>query len=70
MRNAIVRQTADGNKEDVLHKDFNARTRVHEYGGASYFVHGGSIYFSNFLDQKLYRQDPGKQPKAISPDIE
>jgi len=68
-RNVIVRLTADGKIEDVLNKDYNARTRVHEYGGASYFVHNGSIYYSNFNDQKLYRQDPGKPPKAVSPDI-
>lgn len=68
-RNVIVRMAADGKIEDVLSKGFSARTRVHEYGGAAYFVHGGSIYFSNFLDQRLYRQDPDKPPKAISPDI-
>jgi len=46
-RNVIVRLTADGKIEDVLNKDYNARTRVHEYGGASYFVHDGSIYYLN-----------------------
>ncbi|MBN1236135.1 MAG: hypothetical protein JW999_08825, partial [Methanotrichaceae archaeon] len=68
-KSVIVRLNADGKLEDVLNKDHNARTRVHEYGGASYFVHDGSIYYSNFNDQKLYRQDPGQEPKAISPDI-
>ncbi|XP_065841887.1 uncharacterized protein [Oscarella lobularis] len=35
---------------------FNARTRVHEYGGGSFFVHSGVLYFSNFDDQVLYKQ--------------
>ena len=35
---------------------FNARTRVHEYGGAPYCVHQGTIFFSNFSDQRVYRQ--------------
>ena len=35
---------------------FNARTRVHEYGGGSWTVVDGSVYFSNFSDGRLYRQ--------------
>src|ERR671920_2303699 len=32
-RNVIVCRTADGSMEDVTPPPFNARTRVHEYGG-------------------------------------
>ena len=32
-RNVIVRCTPDGQKTDITPADFNARTRVHEYGG-------------------------------------
>ena len=42
---------------------FNVRTRVHEYGGGAYFVHGDIVFFTNFTDQRLYRQDPGGDPK-------
>jgi dipeptidyl aminopeptidase/acylaminoacyl peptidase len=38
---------------------FNVRTRVHEYGGGAFLVHQGVVWFSNFADQRLYRQDPG-----------
>ena len=41
---------------DVTPKSYNARTRVHEYGGASWTVANGSVYFSNFVDGRLYRQ--------------
>ncbi len=55
-RNVIVRRTPDGVCTDVTPSSFNARTRVHEYGGGDYLVHDGTIYFSNFSDQRLYRQ--------------
>jgi dipeptidyl aminopeptidase/acylaminoacyl peptidase len=46
---------------------FNVRTRVHEYGGGAYFIHGDTIFFANFTDQRLYRQEPGGTPQAITP---
>ena len=56
-RNVIIRRTADGVCTDVNQSPFNARTRVHEYGGGDYVVSQGIAYFSNFSDQRLYRQD-------------
>ena len=49
---------------DVTPAGYNARTTVHEYGGGSYFVSDGVVYFSNFDDQRLYRQRPGADPAA------
>ena len=46
------------------------RTRVHEYGGGAFTVHDGVIFFSNFSDQRLYRQDPGEAPRPITPEGE
>ncbi|HEY1232942.1 MAG TPA: S9 family peptidase, partial [Candidatus Binatia bacterium] len=66
-RKVIVRRSADGNLGDVTPAGFNARTRVHEYGGGDYAVAGGTIIFSNFADQRLYRQDRGSEPKALTP---
>jgi dipeptidyl aminopeptidase/acylaminoacyl peptidase len=65
-RNAIVRHTPDGRAEDVTPRSFNARTRVHEYGGGDFAVHDGTVYFSNFADQRLYRQRPGEEPLALT----
>jgi dipeptidyl aminopeptidase/acylaminoacyl peptidase len=47
---------------------FSVRTRVHEYGGGSYLVSDGVVYFCNDADQRLYRQGLGGTPVAITPD--
>ncbi len=66
-RSVIVRRTAAGETRDVTPPPFNARTRVHEYGGGDYCVHGGTVYFVNFTDQRLYRQPPDGAPTALTP---
>jgi dipeptidyl aminopeptidase/acylaminoacyl peptidase len=58
-RYVVVRAGADGRGSDVTPMPFNARTRVHEYGGGSWIVRDGAVYFSNFADGRLYRQAPG-----------
>jgi hypothetical protein len=57
-----------GGPLDAIPEGFNARTRVHEYGGGAYFVDGETVFFSNFKDQRLYRKEPGSQPYPITPD--
>ena len=58
---------------DITPAGFNARTRVHEYGGASWLVASGTCIFSNFADQRLYRQRTGQSdlepltPAPLSP---
>lgn len=69
-RYVIVKRTPDGRTADVNPPPFNARTRVHEYGGGAYVVADGVIYFSNFADQRLYRLDHGSDPKPITPPTE
>src|SRR5215475_12895475 len=51
-RKVIVRRSADGQVADATPVGFNARTRVHEYGGGDYVVSNGTIIFSNFVDQR------------------
>lgn len=58
-RTAIVRKDAHGVVSDVVPDDFNARTRVHEYGGGSYAVKDGVLIASNFVDQRVYRIEDG-----------
>lgn len=66
-RSAIVQMTQDGSREILTPQPLNVRTRVHEYGGAPYLVAKGVIYFSNFSDQRLYRQTAGKTPEPLTP---
>ncbi len=65
-RYVVVRRMADGSLADVTQHGYNVRTRVHEYGGAAFTVHRGTVYFSNFSDQRLYRQAPGQAPQPIT----
>ncbi len=66
-RNVIVRRDPSGAQTALTPQPFNARTRVHEYGGGDYFSVNGGVYFSNFSDQRVYRQDSGAEPRAITP---
>ncbi|MBV9207961.1 MAG: S9 family peptidase [Actinobacteria bacterium] len=54
-RLAVVCQGPDGIRRDLLPMPWNARTRVHEYGGQSYLPVPGGFVFANFGDQRLYR---------------
>ncbi|NET46239.1 S9 family peptidase [Okeania sp. SIO2B3] len=67
-RNVIVRHTPDGQTTDITPSPFNVRTRVHEYGGGAFLVTDGTIYFSNFADQRLYRQTPDAAPQPLTPE--
>ena len=68
-RNCVVRRTPDGNVSDVTPQGFNARTRVHEYGGGDFAVRGGTVYFSNFTDQRVYRQaGAAGAPQPLTPE--
>ncbi|BAY20597.1 peptidase S9 prolyl oligopeptidase [Calothrix sp. NIES-2100] len=67
-RNVIVR-LKNGQVQDVTLAGYNVRTRVHEYGGASFLVVNGTVYFSNFADQRLYRQSAESEPQAIAPEV-
>ena len=69
-RYAVRRAGADGEPEDVLPAPWNARTRVHEYGGGAWTTtDDGALVFANFADQRLYRLDrPGGDPTPLTPE--
>jgi len=69
-RYVVVGLGSDGKTEDVTPPGFNARTRVHEYGGGSYLLDKGTVYFSNYQDQRLYRQKPGSGPEPLTPPVD
>ena len=53
-RTTIVRSGVE-----LLPAPWDARTRVHEYGGRSYLpLPDGDLIFANYDDQRLYRLEP------------
>ncbi len=69
-RGVIVRSDPWSSPADITPSGFNVRTKVHEYGGGSFALHRGVVFFSNFEDQRLYRQVPGEPPRPITPDTQ
>ncbi|HLB39949.1 MAG TPA: prolyl oligopeptidase family serine peptidase [Actinomycetota bacterium] len=67
-RFVVVKGDPHSDPVDVTPEGFDARTMVHEYGGGSYTVYNGTVFFSNMPDARLYRQDPGADPVAITPE--
>src|SRR5689334_23717974 len=78
-RMAIVASAgASGEPRELLPAPWNARTRVHEYGGKSYLAvpslslaGGFDLVFANFADQRLYAAggsvDDGASPLPLTP---
>ena len=66
-RRVIVRRTPAGEITDVTPRPFNVRTRVHEYGEGDFTVANGVVYFTNFEDQRLYRQPATGEPQTLTP---
>jgi dipeptidyl aminopeptidase/acylaminoacyl peptidase len=68
-RQVVVRQDADGAVGDVLPPPWNARTRVHEYGGASWLPIPAGLVFCEFTDQRLWLLPAGAtEPVALTPE--
>jgi dipeptidyl aminopeptidase/acylaminoacyl peptidase len=68
----LVRATADGTggttTTDLLPAGSSARTAVHEYGGAAWWVRDGVTWFVEWADQRLYRLEPGGAPQPLTPE--
>ena len=68
-RLAVRRHDQAGSPVDVIPAPWNARTRVHEYGGGAWAATDtGVLVFAEFSDQRLYRLDPGaSEPTPLTP---
>ncbi len=66
-RSVIVKYSSEGVTVDVNPPPFNARTRVHEYGGGAYKVNNDTVYFTNFKDQRIYKMKLSEKPWPITP---
>ncbi|KAH9925016.1 alpha/beta-hydrolase [Epithele typhae] len=63
---SVIVNTKTG--KDVVGKEWNVRTGVHEYGGAAAVVYDGVCYFSNFSDGRVYKTKEGEEPEAVTPE--
>lgn len=70
-RRTLVRRGAEGTEESLLPAPWNVRSRVIEYGGHPWAgaVHEGRplVVFVHFADQRLYRYEPGGEPRPLTP---
>ena len=46
---------------DVIPQEFAARTLAQEYGGGAFAVDKSVVVFSNYKDQRLYKQTIGSK---------
>ena len=63
---SVERPTA--RRTDLLPAGRDARTAVHEYGGAAWWVCDGIVWFTDWADQRLYRLAPGAEPEPLTPE--
>jgi dipeptidyl aminopeptidase/acylaminoacyl peptidase len=66
-RIAVRRRTASGEITTVLPDPWNARSRVHEYGGGSWAANpDGVLFFVEKSDQRVWALAPGAEPAPLT----
>jgi dipeptidyl aminopeptidase/acylaminoacyl peptidase len=65
-RTIVSNRAGNGKNEDVTSAEFDVGTRVYEYGGGSYTVNDGDLFFSNFDDMKIYQQKKDSRPTPVT----
>lgn len=67
-RSVLVARAPDGAERCLTPPEFNLRSRVNEYGGRCHAFGGDQVYFTNFADQRIYRQPlDGGAPVPLTP---
>ena len=69
-RQVLVRRDPDGTVTRLTPEGFNARSRVHEYGGAASLVSGDLIVVSDFATGRLHRVTAPEELAPLTPDRE
>ncbi|PSL00987.1 dipeptidyl aminopeptidase/acylaminoacyl peptidase [Murinocardiopsis flavida] len=77
-RTTVMRRDPDGTTAELLPAPWDARTRVHEYGGRSYLpvprrddkaIARNGIVFTDFADQRLYLLERSSaEPRPLTPE--
>lgn len=58
-RRLVIVKGSDADKDeatDVTPTEFSVRTVCNEYGGGDFCISGNIVIFSNYKDQRLYKQ--------------
>jgi dipeptidyl aminopeptidase/acylaminoacyl peptidase len=74
-RAQLVRwRPGEASGSDILPDGSNARSAVHEYGGAAWWVRGGQVWYVDWSDQRLRQLDTtkgaGAEPVVVTPEPE
>lgn len=74
-RTVLVRQAEKegGEPVDIIPKDFGVRTVAQEYGGGAFSISGDEVIFSNYKDQRLYKNSMSSAdsvPVPLTPDYD
>jgi dipeptidyl aminopeptidase/acylaminoacyl peptidase len=67
-RQVLVRRAPDGTETRLTPEGFNARSRVHEYGGAAYLVDDDLVIVSDFDSGRLNRVGAGGELRPLTPE--
>ncbi|KAJ7126922.1 hypothetical protein C8R44DRAFT_979658 [Mycena epipterygia] len=54
-------------RKDMFGGSWDARSQLHEYGGAASTVFGDVLYFSHTADHRVYKTTKGGKPEPITP---
>ncbi|XP_073124184.1 dipeptidyl-peptidase 5 [Henckelia pumila] len=68
-RAVLVRQAEreEDKPTDITPQDFSVRTVAQEYGGGTFSISGDILVFSNYKDQRLYKQSVSSKDSAPVP---
>lgn len=67
-RTTIRRRLTDGAVEELLPPPWNARSRVHEYGGGAWAAtDDGALCFVEKTDQRVWIRQEGSSPRPLTP---
>jgi dipeptidyl aminopeptidase/acylaminoacyl peptidase len=67
-RQVLIRRELDGSQTRMTPEGFNARSRVHEYGGAATLVSGDLVIVSDFATGRLHRVVRPEELVALTPE--
>lgn len=67
-KTALVRWTEKDGARDVSAEGHNLRSRAHEYGGRAFVAAGGSVWYLNAEDRRIYRSTDGGLPEPVTVD--